>query len=139
MSLRIKDEELMSTDEGIINKEKPRDIRERTFEFAVRVLKMTKYLSRDSANNALINQIVRSATSIGANMEEAQGAHTKTEFTYCVNIAKKEARETLYWLKIISEMNSSVSKRLEFLLKENEEIVKILTAIVKKSGPRNFN
>jgi four helix bundle protein len=123
----------------MMNVKKPRDIQERTFEFAVRVLKMTKYLSRNSINNTLINQIVRSATSIGANIEEAQGAHTKSDFSHCMNIAKKEARETFYWLRLIREMDLSIAKRLGPLLIENEEIVKILTTIVKNSNPRKFN
>jgi four helix bundle protein len=89
-------------------------------------------------NNTLINQIVRSATSIGANIEEAQGAHTKSDFTHCMNISKKEARETFYWLRLIREMNLSIAERSEPLLIENEEIIKILTAIVKNSNPRNF-
>ncbi len=119
--------------------EKPRDIKERSFTFAVRVLKMTKYLSKNSINNVLINQVIRSATSIGANIEEAQGAHTKSDFAHCMNIAKKEARETFYWLKLINEMNHTISERLNLLVIENEEIIKILTTIVKKSNPRNFN
>jgi four helix bundle protein len=130
----------MINDKGlIINDKKPRDITERTFEFAVRVLKMTRYLSRNSTNNTLINQIVRSATSIGANIEEAQGAYTKSDFSHCMNISKKEARETFYWLKLIREMNLAIEKRLKPLLVENEEIIKILTTIVKNSNPRKFN
>lgn len=122
-----------------MNDNKPIDIKERSFTFAVRVLRMTKYLSKNSINNVLINQVIRSVTSIGANIEEAQGAHTKSDFAHCMNIAKKEARETFYWLKLIEEMNPTVAKRLNFLLMENEEIIKILTTIVKKSNPRNFN
>src|ERR1035437_5525603 len=107
----------------MIKKDKPRDIQERSFEFAVRVLRMTKYLSRNSINNTLINQIVRSATSIGANIEEAQGAHTKSDFTHCMNIAKKEAMETFYWLRLIREMDLSIAKRLEPLLRSEERRV----------------
>ena len=129
----------MIKDKGLIINKKPRDIQARSFEFAVRVLKMTKYLSRNSINNTLINQIVRSATSIGANIEEAQGAHTKNDFAHCMNISKKEARETFYWLRLIREMDLAIAKRLEPLLLENEEIIKILTAIVKNSNPREFN
>ena len=117
---------------------KPQDIGERVFAFSVRVLKMTTTLPTNSVNNVLINQIIRSATSIGANIEEARGAHTKTDFTYGMNIAKKEARETIYWLKLIVEMNPKYASRLHILLKENEEIIKILTAIVKTAKPREF-
>lgn len=99
---------------------------------------MTQSLPKTYVNVIIINQIIRSVTSIGANIEEARGGHTKTDFTYGMNIAKKEARETIYWLKLIMEMNSSFSSRLNLLLQENEEIIKILTAIVKTSKPRIF-
>lgn len=122
-------------DEGLI---KPQDIGERVFSFAARVLKMTQSLPKTYVNVAIINQIIRSVTSIGANIEEARGAHTKTDFTYSMNIAKKEARETLYWLRLIAEMNPILSSKLGLLLKENEEIIKILTTIVKKAKPRIF-
>lgn len=123
-------------DKGLSNK--PQDIGERVFNFAVRVLKMTQSLPKTYVNIAIINQIIRSVTSIGANIEEARGAHTKTDFTYGMNIAKKEARETIYWLKLIIEMNPSFSSRLNLLLQENQEIIKILTAIVKTAKPRKF-
>lgn len=124
-------------DKGLINK--PQDIGERVFKFAVGVLKMTQSLRKTYINIVIINQVVRSVTSIGANIEEARGAHTKTDFTYGMNVSKKEARETLYWLRLIIEMNPVFSSRLEFLLGENEEIIKILTVIVKKSKPRIFS
>lgn len=123
----------------MINDKTPRDIKERAFEFAVRVLKMTKYIPPNAANKVLITQVIRSASSIGANIEEAQGAHTKSDFAHCLNIAKKEARETYYWLRSIGELNPSVFKKLNLLLIENEKLIKILTAIVKKVNPRNFN
>ena len=118
---------------------RPQDIGERVFIFAVRIMKMTTQLSKNQINMVIINQIIRSVTSIGANIEEARGGHTKTDFTYCMNIAKKEARETLYWLRLIVEMNSNFAGRLTLLLQENEEIIKILTTIVKTSKPRIFN
>jgi len=121
-----------------MKKDKPRDIRERTFEFSVMVLKLVKLISKNQINTTLINQIIRSSTSIGANVEEAVGAHTKTDFSYSMNIAKKEARETFYWLKLIKEENPSLLEKLEHLLKENEELIKILTTIVKKYNPRIF-
>jgi four helix bundle protein len=127
----------MIKDEGLINK--PQDIGERVFNFTVRVLKMTQSLQKTYINIAILNQIIRSATSIGANIEEARGAHTKTDFTYGMNVAKKEARETFYWLRLIVEMNPVFLNKLEFLLKENNEIIKILTAIVKKAKPRTFS
>jgi four helix bundle protein len=112
---------------------KPEDIRERAFKFALRVIKLCKELPKNEINRVLINQVLRSGTSIGANLEEALGAHTKAEFTNSTNIAKKEARETNYWLRLMAESNSlKIKKRMENLLSEAEEIIKILTSSVKK-------
>src|SRR4030042_2876572 len=107
---------------------RPEDIRERAFKFALRVIKLCKELPKNETNRVLINQVLRSGTSIGANLEEALGAHTKAEFTNSTNIAKKEARETVYWLKLIAESNGpEIKHRMQRLILEGEEIVKILT------------
>lgn len=118
---------------------KPQDIAERTFIFSTRALKMTTRLPKNQINTIICNQIIRSATSIGANIEEARGGHTKTDFTYSMNIAKKEAREAFYWLRLIVNVNSNLASRLKLLLQENKEIIKILTSIVKSSKSRIFN
>ena len=100
----------------------------------IRILaKLCKELPKNEANRILVNQVLRSGTSIGANLEEALGAHTKAEFTNSTNIAKKEARETNYWLRLMAESNGfKIKKRMEDLLNEVEEIIKILTASIKK-------
>lgn len=105
----------------------------RTFKFAVRVINLCKSLPKDETNRILINQVIRSATSIGANLEEASGAHTKAEFINCTNIARRESRETDYWLRVIHEVNNQVTKnRMKELLKESNEVVSILVSSVKK-------
>ncbi|MBN1976324.1 MAG: four helix bundle protein [Anaerolineae bacterium] len=77
------------------------DIQERTFEFTVRVVKLVDQLPRTTAGIVIGRQIVRSATSIGANVEEADAAESKQDFIHKMSIAHKEARETRYWLRII--------------------------------------
>ena len=95
-------------------------------------------MPKNDVNRILIRQVIRSGTSIGANLEEAQGANTRPEFTNCTNIAKKEARETNYWLRLIAESNNQLAnQKIERLIKESEEISKILTTIVKKLKNRN--
>lgn len=112
---------------------KPEDIRERTFKFGLRIITLCRELPKDDTNRIMAKQILRSGTSIGANLEEALGAHTRKEFTNCTNIAKKEARETIYWLKLISESNNNLIRhRMANLISEAEEIMKILTISVKK-------
>src|SRR3989344_7373777 len=104
---------------------KPEDIRQRTFKFGLRVIAFCKELSKNEVNRILVNQVLRSGTSIGANLEEALGAHTRKEFINCTNIAKKEARETVYWLKLIAESNDGIIKtRMKNLILETEEITK---------------
>ena len=115
-----------------MNYGKPEDINQRTFKFAIRVIMLCKALPSDETNKILTNQVIRSATSVGANLEEASGSRTKAEFVNSTNIAKKEARETHYWLKIVYEVNNQTIKgRMIDLLKETNEIVSILTSSVK--------
>ncbi len=110
-----------------------RDIDERTFKFAVRILKMAGAIPRTTVGGVVTRQIVRSATSIGANVTEAQGSSTKKDFVRRINIARGEARETLYWLRLIAESKLLPAGRLGDLTQEADELVRILTAIVKRS------
>jgi four helix bundle protein len=104
---------------------------EKAFEFAIAVIKMTKVLPKTYENIIIIRQIIRSVTSIGANIEEALGANSRKEFIHSMNIAKKEARETKYWLKMLSKLNNNAIS--DILLQECEELISILTSIVKTS------
>ena len=90
-------------------------------------------MPRDLAGSALARQVVRSGTSIGANIEEAQGASTKKEFARRMNIARAEARETLYWLRLISETGLLPQPRLREIITEADELVCVLTTIVKRA------
>lgn len=109
-------------------------VSKKAYDFGLRIITMTKFMRKTYENVVLIKQIIRSATSIGANIEEALGANSKKEFIHSMNVAKKEARETIYWLKLIADVNPELKKRLQDLLRENEEIIKILTKIVKTSS-----
>ncbi|HEY5600802.1 MAG TPA: four helix bundle protein [Patescibacteria group bacterium] len=110
------------------------EIAGRTYDFALNVVLITTKLPSNPANQVMIRQVIRSATSIGANIEEALGGHTKNDFTYGMNVAKKEARETRYWLRLLADLNSNYRQKIEKLLKENKEIINILTKIVKTSA-----
>lgn len=112
---------------------KPRDIEQRTFAFAVRILKVVAALPRSTAGTTIARQLARSGTSIGANVEEAQGAHSKADFARRMNIARGEAREVHYWLRLAAESKLIPRTRLEEVIAEADELVRILTAIVKKT------
>ena len=109
------------------------DIRDRTFHFGVKIVKLVRSLPRDTAGFAIGNQIIRSGTSIGANVEEAQNCGSRKEFVHTMTISLKEARETEYWLKILNEVKLADKDLIGNLLLEVNELIKILTAIIKKS------
>ncbi len=112
-------------------------IKERTYSFALEVIKFVKNLPYNTATISLGRQLIRSGTSIGANIEEAQGASSRKDFINRINIAKKEARETRYWLRLINDARIAKSNNLPELLSEINEIINILTVIVKTSEAKN--
>ena len=114
-------------------------ITERTFNFAVRVVKLCKFLERqDRVSRTLANQLLRSGTSIGANVEEAQAGQSKADFIAKMSIARKEARETHYWLRLLKKSEIVPESQLSEIVQEADEIIRILTAIVKTSQTRVF-
>jgi four helix bundle protein len=111
-----------------------RDIRERAFEFAVRVVKVCQFLDETpGVGRTLSKQLIRSGTSIGANLEEAQAGQSKADFISKNAIALKEARETHYWLKLLSATDILSENRITTLQSEAEEIMKIIGAIITSS------
>ena len=77
------------------------DIRQRTFDFAVRIVNLVKHLPETSIGRALASQLIRSGTSIGANAQEALAGYSRDDFAFKTSLALKEARETLYWLQLL--------------------------------------
>src|SRR4030042_970905 len=110
-----------------------KDIKERSFEFAVRIIKFVQKLPRNSAGYKIGGQFLEAGTSIGANVEEATGGFSKKDFTYKMGVELKEARESNYWLRLIKFSGLARGEELDYLLKESEELRKILTSIVKTS------
>jgi len=108
------------------------DIQERTFEFAVQVVRLVGQLPRTVAGIELGKQVVRSATSVGANVEEADAAESKRDFIHKISIAHKEARETRYWLRIIKATLLN-DDEIPALIQESDELVRILYTIVENA------
>lgn len=111
-------------------------IAQRSFEFSVAVIQATKLLPKNCENLVIIKQMIRSVTSIGANIEEGLEANSRKDFIHSMNIAKKEARETRYWFNLLQRLhteNKQVIHKTTILLQENEEIINMLTSIVKTS------
>jgi four helix bundle protein len=110
------------------------DLPERTFAFAERIVRMCTALeSNGRVSSTLANQLLRSGTSIGANVEEALGSESRKDFVHKYSIACKEVRETHYWLRLLAAAEIVPGFRLEPLIQEANELVAILTTIVKKS------
>ena len=106
-------------------------IEERSFQFSLRIIKLVKDL-KSNKEYIFAEQLLRSSTSIGANVAEAGAGQSKKDFISKMAIASKEARETRYWLKLIKEANLSQLELSEYL-NEIDQIIKILTKIVKTS------
>ncbi len=106
-------------------------IGKKSFDFAIKVVKIYSLLKKQN-EFVISKQLLKSGTSIGANVQEASAAESKKDFIHKMSIASKEARETLYWIKLLNESNL-VKIDVEGLLTDLNEIIKILTSIVKTS------
>jgi len=117
-------------------KKKPelKDIRERAFEFAVRIVKLCKYLEKHSSvGRTLISQLLDAGTSVGANLEEAKAGQSKADFIHKNAVSLKEARESNFWLRLIlatEEFDASVKKGVEELKDESLELANIIGKII---------
>lgn len=108
------------------------DLEERTLKFSREAITFVKSLPRDISNAEIANQLIRSATSIGANYIEANESLGKRDFLMRVKICRKEAKETIYWLKL-AEPRKADERRREWLIAQATELMKIFGSIVEKA------
>ncbi|MCL2177553.1 MAG: four helix bundle protein [Firmicutes bacterium] len=111
--------------EGIIYK--------KSFDFAVRIYRLYKYLKDDRKELEIASQLLRCGTSIGANVSEAKNAPSKKDFKNKMNIALKEARETEFWLRLLNEVGLLKDLQYESIIIDCSELIKILVSIIKSS------
>lgn len=125
---------LRKGDQSII-RPSPKNIRVRSFGYSLRAIRLHQSLQsrKDSTGWVLGKQFLRAATAIGANVEEAQAGESRADFIHKLGIAQKEAHESLYWLRLLSESGIVSRSRLELLLTETEELIAVITAIIVKS------
>ena len=108
-------------------------ISERTFNFAVRIVKLCSFLDqKPGVSRILSQQLLKAGTSIGANTAESKSGQSRKDFLNKLEIALKEARETKYWLRLLVAAEIVTRQRLNTLLQEIEEIIKILVSITRK-------
>jgi four helix bundle protein len=104
---------------------------EKSFEFAVRIVNLYKYLCDEKKEYVLSRQLLRSGTSIGANIEEALHAQSKRDYLSKMNIALKESSETLYWLRLLHATGFVDEKQKGSIYEDGDELVRLLVSIVK--------
>jgi four helix bundle protein len=108
-------------------------IQERTLAFAIRIVNLCKFLDeQNGVARILYKQVLRSGTSIGANVREAQSGQSDRDFLHKLEIALKEARETEYWLLILVKSEIVKEEKIKSLMQEIDEIIRILVSITKK-------
>lgn len=104
---------------------------QKSFAFALRIVNLYKHLTTETREFILSKQVLRSGTSIGANIEEARHGQSSSDFVHKLSIAQKEASETNYWLRLLRESNYLNAKLADSLILDCEEIQRILTASIK--------
>ena len=121
-----------------MNECEPQDIRKRAYQYALRAIRLYQYLQkqRDSAGWIIGKQYLRAATSIGANIEEAQASESRADLVHKVGVAQKEARECLFWLRLLADSRIISNSRLKPLTNETDELIAVITAIVVTTKSR---
>jgi len=110
---------------------------DKSFKFAVRVVNLYKYLCDTKKEFTLSKQLLRSGTSIGANINEAQDAQSKNDFISKLSISLKEARESKYWIELLKETDYLSDKEANNLVKDLVEVIKLLVSIIKSTKENN--
>ena len=105
-------------------------LQEKSFVFAVRIVKLYKFLCEEQKEYVLSKQILRSGTSIGANIEEGIAGQSDKDFLHKLSISYKEARETVYWLKLLFAADYLTKEQADSLMFDAEELCKILSKII---------
>ncbi|QOW11543.1 four helix bundle protein [Kaistella flava (ex Peng et al. 2021)] len=113
--------------------EKDNIIRSKSFDFSVRIVNLYKILYYERNEKVISKQLIRSGTSVGANIEEGIAAFSKKDFIFKLQISYKEAFESRYWLKLLFKTEYIKQSEFESLLFDVEEIIKIMTVILKSS------
>lgn len=113
-------------------------IKNKSFAFAVRVVKLYQFLCEQKKEYVLSKQLLRSGTSVGAMVREAEHAETKNDFKHKMGIAQKEINETIYWLELLRETDYLTAEQFESINNDAVEIIKLITAILI-SAKSNIN
>lgn len=102
-----------------------------SFEFAVRIVKLSQYLREQKKEFVLNKQLIRSGTSVGAMVREAEHAESKSDFKHKMSIAQKEINETIYWLELLKDTDYITDEQFESIMNDAIKIIKLITSIIK--------
>ena len=108
-------------------------VQDKSFSFAVRIVKLYKYLITEHREYVLSKQLLRSGTAVGALIREAEQAESKADFIHKMAISLKEANESAYWLELLKETEYLETKAYESIKADNIELLKLLTSIIRTS------
>lgn len=117
-----------------MNKTTQYDLDERTLKFSKDIITLLKRIPINEINKPIINQLIRSSTSIGANYQEANGGSSKKDFRNKIAICKREAKETMYWITLLAHCEDKFKPDLRLLWQESKELTLIFSKIVKSSA-----
>ncbi len=106
-------------------------IQDKSFRFAVRIVNLCKYLQTEQKEFVLTKQLLKSGTSIGANVSESQQAQSRSDFISKLNIALKEAYETNYWLRLLHETTYLTNDAFQSIITDCQELERLLISIIK--------
>jgi four helix bundle protein len=112
-------------------------LRDKSFSFAIRIVKCYQYLQTDKKEYVLSKQLLRCGTSIGANIRESEQAQSRIDFIHKLSISLKEANETAYWLELLNQSGYLEATLFESIYADCKELLKLLTSIIKTSKQNN--
>jgi len=114
-------------------------LKDRTYQYSIKMIEFLDNLPKDSSAQIISKQLLRSATSIGANIVEAQASSSKKDFTKYFNYSLKSANESIYWLNLLKDAKKINNNQIEYLLNETKELAKILgSSILTLKGKNKF-
>jgi len=114
-------------------------LKDRTYQYSIKIIEFLDNLPKDNSAQIISKQLLRSATSIGANIVEAQASSSKKDFTKYFNYSLKSANESLYWLNLLKDAKKINNNQIEYLLNETKELAKILgSSILTLKGKNKF-
>lgn len=118
---------------------KPNVVKSKSFDFALRIIKLSKYLQSQKREFVISKQVLRSGTSVGALIRESEHAQSKADFINKMSIALKEANETDYWIELLHKSGEITDEAYQSIKPEIQELIKLLVSIVKTSKSKMKN